>query len=145
MAFDGLCPWKSVNRVKLVNWGRDARSAAMRKRAMELWSQADTCLVLPGDGGYERRLYSILNMGCIPVIVTASGVSFPKIPFAKSIPWHEFAIIWSLDPTKLMVVGDDLVDYKEGLTRSAVQLLQQLLSLSPEVIWRKREALFRYA
>merc|ERR1712232_367913 len=100
---------------------------------------------MPGDGGYERRLYSILNMACIPVIINAAGVSFPKIPFPASVPWHKFSFFWFLDPSNFQTLGDGSAGFSEGLFRSGTQLLQQLLALNSTVLARKREALLRYA
>ncbi|CAE8704314.1 unnamed protein product, partial [Polarella glacialis] len=52
-AFEGLCPWS-------------ARHQWMKQRALQLWENSETGLVLPGDGGYELRLYSMLDKGCVP-------------------------------------------------------------------------------
>eukprot|EP00928_Gymnodinium_smaydae_P077315 TRINITY_DN6058_c1_g1_i1.p1 TRINITY_DN6058_c1_g1~~TRINITY_DN6058_c1_g1_i1.p1 ORF type:complete len:1272 (-),score=168.22 TRINITY_DN6058_c1_g1_i1:8-3292(-) len=142
MAFEGLCPWRHVGGRMIDGL---TRVLDMRKRARALWPDSEFCLVLPGDGGYEIRLYSILNAGCIPVIVNTKGVSFPKLPFAGSLPWHEFAIFWYIDTAHFEVGGEDYFDLPEAVGRSASQLLIQLLAVGKEAVQRKRKALLQYA
>mmetsp|Transcript_129603 Transcript_129603/g.415597 ORF Transcript_129603/g.415597 Transcript_129603/m.415597 type:complete len:1058 (-) Transcript_129603:62-3235(-) len=141
-AFDGLCSWQSIGG----NFSgiRDKRASRMKNRAQELWSNSAFCLVLPGDGGYERRLYSAIDNGCIPVIVNAPGVSFPKIPFARSLPWNEFAYFWSLDLSTFAISGTDEEALKEAWGRSVVQLMQALLAVSEEALNTKRDGLLRH-
>jgi len=135
-AFEGLCAWHEVGgKVQQTSFGKE-RSQSMKRRSLELWGDSDTCLVLPGDGGYELRLYSMLNLGCVPVIVYAPGSSYPKLPFPYQLPWHEFAIFWAITTA----ASDG-----EMLFRSAHQVLMQLLHLDPDVLQKKREALMRYA
>lgn len=141
MAFDGLCSWRSLRDPRPATF-RGTRTSAMKARARKLWQNAALCLVLPGDGGYERRLYSAIDNGCIPVIVNAVGVSFPKLPFAATLPWSEFAYFWSLDPAAQAV--SDYNSGKEGMMLSFVQLFQQLLAISEASLIQKQRALLKY-
>eukprot|EP00929_Paragymnodinium_shiwhaense_P013611 TRINITY_DN121458_c0_g1_i1.p1 TRINITY_DN121458_c0_g1~~TRINITY_DN121458_c0_g1_i1.p1 ORF type:complete len:1033 (+),score=149.52 TRINITY_DN121458_c0_g1_i1:132-3230(+) len=141
-AFQGLCPWSAVGRPQVSHFGSE-RKVNMKRRSLELWPQSETCLVMPGDGGYELRLFSMMNLGCIPVIIHSRGTTLPKIPFSATVPWHEFAIFWDL--------SHENVDHSQelfgvpGHVRAGLQILTQLLSMSPHVLQRKRQALLKWA
>eukprot|EP00931_Biecheleriopsis_adriatica_P086986 TRINITY_DN61514_c0_g1_i1.p1 TRINITY_DN61514_c0_g1~~TRINITY_DN61514_c0_g1_i1.p1 ORF type:complete len:827 (-),score=124.24 TRINITY_DN61514_c0_g1_i1:61-2541(-) len=146
-AFDGLCPWSAVGRARDPEVG-NSRVKGMKQRAKELWAQAEMGLVLPGDGGYELRLYSMLDKGTVPVIAFHRGVAFPKIPFPSLLPWHKFAFFWDLGRQReLLGFADDMSDRHADINpvATAHQLLKQLAVLDPKVVEKKRRALLRHA
>jgi len=112
----------------------------MRTRSLQLWASSETCLVMPGDGGYELRLYSMINLGCVPVIIYTAGITLPKVPFASQLPWHDFAIFWDLGHLRGAAKPDGTVNFRAATE----QMLNQLLSLDPDVLARKRAALVKH-
>lgn len=135
-ALEGLCSWKNVNTGRYGNLAM-TRATSMRTRSLELWASSQTCLVMPGDGGYELRLYSMINLGCVPVIIYTSGCTLPKLPFPSQLPWHEMAFFWDMGTT---VGGLDGADFRT----TSEMIIKQLLALDPAVLARKRAALLRH-
>lgn len=140
-AFEGLCPWSLVGRDPREGFGK-RRAKAMKQFSLGLWAKSDTCLVLPGDGGFELRLYSMINLGCIPVIVHLAGTNFPKIPFANLLPWNDFAIFWALGKSGY---EDEDISHAAMVLHSAHALLLQLAALGSATLARKRKALLLHA
>ncbi|CAJ1426814.1 unnamed protein product [Effrenium voratum] len=150
-AFDRLCAWSSVgtslNGSAFEQVG-SSRAKSMKKQARELWAHAETGLVLPGDGGYELRLYSMLNKAAVPVFFNHRGVSFPKLPFTALLPWSKFAIFWDSGQSRRVLGeandGAHLLRHVDKVG-AAYQLLLQLALMDPQVIEKKRRKLLRYA
>lgn len=143
MAFDRLCPWEDVKK----SWGLQAtksRSSNMKSKNIDLWASSDFGLSLPGDGGYELRLYSMINQGAVPVI--AFDLVQPKIPFTALLPWHQFAVLWPLrtDADASILAQDDETNAR-ALTLSAHQILSQLSMASKRTVRKKRSHVLQYA
>lgn len=61
----------------------------------QLYSSADFCLAMPGDGNTAGRLFDAMMLGCIPVLLFHPD-SYPVLPFVSRIPWHDFAVVASM-------------------------------------------------
>eukprot|EP00439_Symbiodinium_sp_Y106_P034359 s2156_g4.t1 len=143
-AFDLLCSWSSVNRPAFnQSHSSSQRVQKMRSRALELWESSEAGLVLPGDGGYELRLYSMLNKATVPFIVASTGSTHAKIPFSATLHWSRFAVFWDLSSSFVTIEAPTRLQHSVSV--GAHRLLLQAALMDPQVLKRKRRNLLRYA
>lgn len=128
-AFEGLCSW-SDRRPSGDTGG--ALAGALWRHSVQLWRDADFCLVPSEDPLFGTHFHNMVSEGCVPVVLHGPGVHLSELlPLAPLLPWLDMAVLWRLGSEQRRM----------NMQASVEQLLEHLLIQGSDALAEHRRSL----